>query len=471
VKRAEPGSWGGQVPGRLAWIVLSSPGARQRESPDPLALLLEPWNPDWSTLSWAFVWTAPFLLASALFAVLRSSLLHSNASRVLARIGSPGRKARIEPLLARADSLATSAGILEVTCELAFATQVLRWLSAPDPADGRAILLTVLIAAPSILLASQALPTALALGVGDRLLVWCLPTFHALQIPLRWLVGALEAASRVLMRVVGVRQDPASARQIVEGLREVIEDSEISGDLDETEREIIGNVMEFRDVNIAAVMTPRIEVRGVEIDESLLAAVQRMAECGHSRVPVYEGSLDRIVGVLTARDLLQAAGERGMQEQPLRAILRPAYFVPETKLLSELLAEFRREKIKLAIVLDEYGGTAGLVTLGDIIREIVGDIQDEFDETGLHPVRRLSDGRIEIDAGLHVSEVNREVGTELPEDGGFETLAGYVLAELGHFPKRGETFSAGLFEYTVLEASDRRVIRVGLRPAAQEVVA
>jgi CBS domain containing-hemolysin-like protein len=229
--------------------------------------------------------------------------------------------------------------------------------------------------------------------------------------------------------------------------------------------------MEFRDVNIAASMTPRTEIRGVEIGEDLLAAARRMAECGHSRIPVYEGSLDRIVGVLTARDVLQAAGEHGMQNQPLRAILRPAYFVPETKRLSELLAEFRREKIKLAIVLDEYGGTAGLVTLGDIIREIVGDIQDEFDVAGPQAFRRLSDGRIEIDAGLRTSEVNEELGTEIPEDGGFETLAGFVLAQLGHFPKRGESFTEGPFEYTVLEASDRRVIRVSLRPVPQEVVA
>lgn len=447
------------------------PSGLRTAKPRTLSLLIQPWSPDWPALSWALLWTVPFLAGGALFAVLRSSLLHSHAPRVLARIRSPGRKETIEPLLLRADSLATSAGILEVTCELAFTTQVLRWLSMPGPPNGRAILATVLIAAPSILLVSQALPTVLALGVGDRLLVWFLPAFHVLQMPLRWIVGALEAASRVLMRIVGLRQDPASARQIVEGLREVIADSEISGDLDETEREIIGNVMEFRDVDIAAVMTPRTEVRGIEIDENLLAAVQRMAECGHSRIPVYEGSLDRIVGVLTARDLLQAAGERGMQEQPLRAILRPAYFVPETKHLSDLLAEFRREKIKLAIVLDEYGGTAGLVTLGDIIREIVGDIRDEFDETGAHPIRRLSDGRIEVDAGLHVSEVNREVGTEIPEDGGFETLAGYVLAELGRFPKRGESFAAGPYEYSVLEANDRRVIRVGLRPIAQEIVA
>jgi putative hemolysin len=430
-----------------------------------------PWPSEWTDLLGAALWTLPFLLLAALFAVLRSSLLHSHPQRVLSQSLSERQRARIEPLLARADSLATSAGILEVTCELAFATELLRWLAGAAPVDGRAILLTVLIAAPSILLASHALPTVIALGLGDRLLLWTLPAFHLIQIPLRWLVGALEASSRALMRVVGLRQDPASSRQIVEGLRDVIADSEISGDLDETEREIIGNVMEFRDVNISAAMTPRTAIHGVEIGEGILAAARRMAECGHSRIPVFDGSLDTIVGVVTARDVLQAAGERGMSDQPLRAILRPAYFVPETKRLSELLAEFRREKIKLAIVLDEYGGTAGLVSLGDIIQEIVGDIQDEFDEVVPQPLRRLSDGRVEIDASLRVSQVNEELAAEIPENGDFETLAGFVLARLGRFPKRGETFTAGAFEYTVLEASDRRVIKVSLRPVRQEAVA
>lgn len=430
-----------------------------------------PTPPDWAGIAEVCAWTLPFIVLAALFAVLRSSLLHSSAQRVLARSDSPAQKGRIEPLLARADTLATSAGILEVTFELAFATQVMRFLAGDEPIDSRSILATLLIAVPAILLASQALPTVIALGVGDRLLRWGLPTFNVLQMPLRWLVGALEASTRALMRVVGLRQDPASARQIVAGLREVIADSEISGDLDETEREIIGNVMEFRDVSVSAVMTPRTEIDGIEIGAGLLAAARKMAECGHSRVPVYDGSLDTIVGVMNARDILLAAGDEEMSDQSLRGILRPAFFVPETKPVSELLAEFRREKIKLAIVLDEYGGTAGLVTLGDIIQEIVGDIQDEFDEAAPVPVRRLPDGRVEVSASLHVSEVNEELATEIPEDGGFETLAGFVLAKLGHFPKRGESFSEDAFEYTVIEASDRRVIKVCLRPMRQKVVA
>jgi putative hemolysin len=427
--------------------------------------------PDWAWIAEASLWTVPFYLLAALFAVFRSSLLHCSAQRVLSRARSPAQKARIQPLLARADSLATSAGILEVTFELAFATQLLRFLAQGAPLDGSSILLTLLVAVPAVLIASQAIPTVIALGVGDRLLSWGLLPFHVLQMPLRWLVEALEAGTRALMRVVGLRQDPASSRQIVEGLRDVIADSEISGDLDATEREIIGNVMEFRDANISAVMTPRTEIDGIEIGEGLMAAARRMADCGHSRLPVYDGSLDGIVGVVIARDVLRASGERGAPNQTLRTILRPAYFVPETKRVSELLAEFRREKIKVAIVLDEYGGTAGLVSLGDIIQEIVGDIQDESDEVSPMPIRRFPDERVEIDASLHVSEVNEELSTQIPEDGGFETLAGFVLSKLGHFPKRGESFTEGGFEYSILDASDRKVIKVCLRPSRQKVVA
>jgi CBS domain containing-hemolysin-like protein len=210
-------------------------------------------------------------------------------------------------------------------------------------------------------------------------------------------------------------------------------------------------------------MTPRTEVEGVEIGEGALAAARRLASSGHSRIPIYDGSLDTIVGVVTARDLLQVAADHGLEDSSLRSILRPAHFVPETKRVSELLSEFRREKIKLAIVLDEYGGTAGLVTLGDIIREIVGSIQDEFDEETSQPVRRLQNGSAEVDAALRVSEVNEELATEIPEDDGYETLAGFVLSELGHFPKRGEKFVAGGVEYAILDSSERRVHKVSVR--------
>jgi len=412
-------------------------------------------------------WTAPFLLLAAGFAVLRAALLHTHEGRLLARLESGGSRDRLARALRRVESLATSAGIFEVLCELAFALILLRHLAGAGPVDARSLLLTLAIAGPLVVTVSQALPTVLALRIGDRLLLAILPAFHVMQMPLAWLVRAIEALSRVMMRVVGLRSDPAYSRRIVEGLRNVIEDSEISGDLDASEREMIGNVIDFRDVAVSAVMTPRTEVHAIGIDEGLRAAADEMAACGHSRIPVYQGSLDRVVGVITARDVLLQTGKGG-PDGPLRAILRPAHFVPETKRVTELLAEFRREKVKLAIVLDEYGGTAGLVTLGDIVEEIVGEIRDEFDEEAPPRFKPLQDGRIEVDAGLRVSEVNAELRTDIPEDEDYETLAGYVLAELGHFPRRGEGFTAHGARYTVVEASDRRVIRVAILAAPQE---
>jgi putative hemolysin len=408
------------------------------------------------------------LLLCAFFATLRVALLRSNAARVLARVGSEGRKQRLEPLIAAADSLATSARVFEVTCELAFFGLLLRALAGPEPVALVTWVTAVLLAVPSLLIVTETLSTALALRVGDPLLVRALPAFALVQTPLSWLVRLLEAMRRALMRVAGLRPSLIEAREIVEDLREVIEDSEISGGLDETEKEIIGNVMEFRDVSVAAVMTPRTGIHGIELGSGVLAAAREFAASGHSRIPVYDGSLDTIVGVVTARDVVQLVAEKGLGDAALRSILRPAAFVPETKRVSELLSEFKRDKTKLAIVLDEYGGTAGLVTLGDIISEIVGDIQDEFDAELPQSIRRLEGGAAEVDASLHVSEVNEELSVEIPEGEDYETLAGFVLAELGHFPKRGERFELSGVEYVVLEASDRRVLKVCVRPTRRK---
>jgi CBS domain containing-hemolysin-like protein len=409
----------------------------------------------------------PCLLGAAAFATLRVALQRSTPSRVLAECSDPVRRARLEPLLTRADSLATSALVFEVACRAGFGLLVL-WAIVGEEAPGWADLgFALLVIVPTLLFLCDAVPTAIALRQGDALLRRALPAFARVQLPLRWAGGFVEAARRALLRMVGLEQDPHASRQLVEGLREVIEEAELSGDLDETEREIIGNVIETRDATLSAVMTPRTEIFGVEVREGLVGAARVLAECGHSRIPVYDGSLDTILGTVSARDVVQAAATGRLDRDGLRDVLRPAWFVPETKGVRELLADFRREKIKLAIVLDEYGGTAGLVSLGDIVNEIVGEIE-EGAEGAAQPIRRQPDGSADVDATLHVSEVNEELETEIPEGEDYETLAGFVLSELGHVPKRGESFRAHGAEFRVLDASDRRVLRVGVRRMAAE---
>jgi CBS domain containing-hemolysin-like protein len=414
------------------------------------------------------LWVLLALGACALFQFVRLSLLRSSPARLLPRIARAARRARIEELAGRADHLAQSAGFLALAAGVAFTLALLVHVAAGEPLGARALLVTAAIALPALLVCAEALPAALAVRLGDALLVRLLPAFHVLQLPIAGLVRLVEVLRRALLRVAGSEQDPRSARAIVAGLREVIEETAISGALDETEKEIIGNVMEARDVNVAAIMTPRTEIGALEVGDGLAGAARRVAESGHSRVPVYEGSLDRIVGVVTARDVLAVAAEDGLETERLRSILRPAWFVPETKPVSELLTEFKREKLKLAIVLDEYGGTAGIVTLGDVVQQLVGDIQDEFDETRVQPVRALPDGSAEVDASLNVKEVNERLEIALPEDEHYETLAGYVLSELGHFPRRGERFRAAGCEFTVLESSERRVHKLLVRPERSE---
>lgn len=417
----------------------------------------------------ALPWALLLLAASLAFALLRASLRYSRTARVSEQAKSAAARERISALLERVEPLGASAGILQVTCELLFLALLLGSLSDAGGLRWEPLALTAVIGVPSLLFLTESLPDALARRFGDRILLRVLPTFALLQTPLQalvWLFGAINGA---MLRVVGVTQETAETREIVEGLREVIEDTARRSDFDDTERELIENVMEFSDVDVAEIMTPRTEIHGVDLEEGLGEVVRVAATEGHSSIPVYSDSLDNIVGYVSARGIVQLLAEGQLQGARLQDHLRPAYFVPETKRVTELLAEFRRGKRKMAVVLDEYGGTAGMVTLGDILGEIVGDIGDEFDREEPEPVHRVEPGVAEVEAGLRVAELNEALELELPEDEDFETLGGFVLSELGHLPRVGEHFEREGVTYTITEASDRRVLRVQVRTGASAV--
>jgi magnesium and cobalt transporter len=234
-------------------------------------------------------------------------------------------------------------------------------------------------------------------------------------------------------------------------------------------------------------MTPRGEMGAIEAGTPIQEAVKIALEKGHSRLPVYEGTRDKVIGVLLAKDLLVAWGKanagpvkqgtprgdaaRAGDDLPLRSLLRKPYFVPETKLIGELLREFRAKKIHVAIVLDEYGGTAGIVTIEDIIEEIVGEIEDEY-ETGAEappPLRRLDERTAEVDARLHIHEVNEALSIAIPVDGGqYETLGGYLFYAMGKVPKKGERYAQDDAEFTIVDVDERRIKRVRIQVTKHE---
>ncbi len=229
------------------------------------------------------------------------------------------------------------------------------------------------------------------------------------------------------------------------------------GTIDEDEWQVVNNVMNLDEVRVGTVMTPRTSMVATPVEASVGSVIDLMLDRGHLRLPVFEGSLDRVVGILLARDIWRAERE-GVRD--LRKIMRPARFVPESKPVEDLIREMRDERIKMTIVLDEFGGTAGLVTLEDLIEEIVGEIQDEHEIEPL-PFEEEAEGETRISGGVPVEEVNERFGLELPEDL-YDTIGGFVFGQLGRIAEEGDevAFAGGWIRVVAMEG--RRIDRVAL---------
>ncbi len=274
----------------------------------------------------------------------------------------------------------------------------------------------------------------------------------------------LKGAPPLWERALGwLRERSRGRRDLVKEMEDLIEEGTAEGVLNEDEEEMLLSVLSFRKTRVREVMVPRTEMATVEVDEPLEELVRTMVEEGHSRLPVYEEVVDHVVGFVTARDVLRFWG-RPPPHPPLGEIVRPAYFVPETMSLESLLREFRRRKAHMAIAVDEYGGVSGLVTLEDVLEEIVGDIHDEYDEDA--PAFREAPDGLRVDARADIERLEEHLGLELDGDRGYETVGGLVFHALGHVPKPGESFRYQGLEVTVVDADKRRVKEVKIRRLA-----
>lgn len=437
--------------------------ALPRSSEPPVAA------PSLAALASALGPIAGLLLLACALATVRRSIARAVAERLRSLVAlRPSAAPRVETLLARIDRLAAGIGVLEFAAEVAFALSVHAAVAGDGTLDLRSVATTVLWAAPALWFATDAVAQALAQRHGDRLLVLAAVRLAPLLPPLIGVGWVVDHLRRGLMRLLRIRDDVLQTREIVADLRSVIAEAEVSGNLHESEREIIGNVMDFRGEDVAALMTPRTAITAADVEQGVLGAARVLAASGHSAIPIYEGTLDSVIGTISARDVVQLTAAGRLESATLQQIVHPAYFVPETKLVSQLFEELRRQRVKMAVVLDEYGGTAGLITVGDIVSELVGHIPDEYDEDEPAPMRQLAGGAVEIDAGLHVSEVNEALELDLPEEADYQTLGGFVLAELGHFPASGEAFERGPHRFEVVDANDRRVLKVRVRLTATQ---
>lgn len=232
--------------------------------------------------------------------------------------------------------------------------------------------------------------------------------------------------------------------------------------LEEDAREMIEGVMELSDLDVAKAMTPRTDVVMMPLKLDWQEVIEFVIQAGHTRIPVYEETRDNIVGILYAKDLLPVLANGG-DRPPLTKVLRKPYFVPETKFLNDLLEEFQKTHNHMAVVLDEYGGVSGLVTIEDVLEEIVGEIADEYDPDVVDEIKVIDEQTLEALGKVHLDELNDRLGLNLPDDGDYDTIGGFVFSQMGRIPTAGETIEWQGVRFEVLEASRRRIERLRIK--------
>ncbi|HEV8676044.1 MAG TPA: hemolysin family protein [Methylomirabilota bacterium] len=412
----------------------------------------------------AFVLVAICLLASAFFSAAEMAFIAANRIRLrhMAEQGSRIARGYLEAFQRPERLLSTAmmgVTIAHVSASALTTALLLPWLGRRAPLWATAILTPLMLVFGEIVpkALTQQRATAVALRTFDplRVAAW-------LMAPLVWMANTIVGA---ILAGLGYRErrDPFVSRDDLRLLFQV----EPAGttDVKEEEREMIEGIFDLGETAVREVMVPLVDVVAVPEEADVDEAVARIQESGHSRLAVYRERVDHMIGVITALDILA----RGAEEGSVKALLRPAYYVPATKRIDELLREMQRQRTQLAVVVDEYGGSEGIVTVEDIVEEIVGEIEDERDRQS-SILTSLPDGSYLVPGRLGIDELNEALTWKLPKQE-YETVAGLILSALGRIPRPGEQVTVEGYELSVVDADERRILKVKVRaprPASSE---
>jgi CBS domain containing-hemolysin-like protein len=341
-----------------------------------------------------------------------------------------------------------------------------RWM--PDPLNtiathGVASAIAFIIITILHIILGELVPKAVALLYPEQVSAWLAAPLMGFAWLMAGPIAVLNGTANRLLRILGI--DPPGDTERLhspEEIRMLVEQSTEGGSMLQEDARLLEGVFEFSEKTAQEVMTPRTQIAALNADLTVEEAADQVAVYGRSRYPVYTDSLDEIAGVVLAKDILAAL--RARPGQSIRIIMRPPLFVPGTREVEDVLADMKRLKTHLAIVLDEYGGTAGLVTMEDLLEEIVGPIYDEYD-----PQDRVgpSDGAPRLDGSLPISEFNAQFGANL-DDTDYTTIGGYIFGQLGRLPRPGDRVSVGPFTFEVVEMEGRRVKTVRLHAPKPE---
>jgi putative hemolysin len=402
------------------------------------------------------------LLLSAFFSGSETALFAANRLKLRALKEDGNRNARVALSLlehpARLLSTLLIGNNIVNTGTAVVATATLVRLLGPERGSVYAFVAVTLL----LLLFGEITPKTFAAHHAERLALFAAR-------PIQWMAAILTPVNRLLSlmtnlfaRPLGGRVRPDAPLVTEEEIQTLVRMGEEQGVLEQEEREMIHSIFEFGDTVVREVMVPRVDIVAVEASAPIEAVLQIVREHGHSRIPVYDDDIDHVVGTIHVKDLLSGFRE-GRLAGVARAFARPAYFVPDTKRIDELFREMRRKKVHMAIAVDEYGGTAGLVTIEDLLEEIVGPIQDEYDVEE-PPIKVLNEQVALVDGALHLEEVNAALGISLPVEE-VDTVGGFVTSRLGHVPTQGETVDHDGVELTVERVDGNRIIQVKVTKA------
>jgi putative hemolysin len=437
----------------------------------------DPW------LSGSLIAALALLFMMAVLSRLETAVISARRSR-LPQLCSAARLAEVEAVLESPDEFQSSAHLAKSLCEsILYAAAALVGLQLCVRSTHHALtgdlnnLLAVawpgiglgaVVAYLAVTVLGESLPKSLATRDPERILIrWLrfIRVFTVAFTPVRWITQSVAKAMAI--STGGGPILSARAAHSEEEIKLLVEGSAEEGVLEEDEKEMIHSIFEFTDTVARQVMVPRTNIVSAPVESTLEEAARRAMESGHSRIPVYEGTLDSVVGVVHVKDLLPRL-LAGLQQAPIRELLREPIFVPEGKKIDELLQEFRTHKSQMAIVVDEFGGTSGLVTVEDVLEEIVGEIEDEYDVEE-HPAAEVSEtgGGTLVDGRMTIPDLNDELDLALPEEDN-DTVGGFVFSLFGRPPEVGESVEAEGLVFLVEALDGLRVAKVRIiRPDAE----
>jgi putative hemolysin len=421
------------------------------------------------------------LLGNGFFSGSEIAIISSRRSQVEARLAEGSRAARslkrlqdnLDNFLATVQIgvtlMGTLAGVLggylaKGFVEPWFAESALaRWVSPTLAATlvvGGGIVYTELIL-------GELVPKALALRFTEQSALLVAPPLDFLARSSHWLVVFLTKSTRAILSIFRLRGSDHRTFVSEEEIKHLVKEGREQGVLDQTEMEIIHSVFQFSETSVKKVMVPRPKIFALDVSTPPGEVERLMVEGGFSRIPVYDGSVDNMLGIVYVKDALRLLERR--QPVVLRKILHPVHFVPDTKKVGALLKELQKRRTHLALVVDEHGSLTGLVTLEDLLEEIVGEIQDEYDWEE-KPVERLRDGSLVVEGTISAGDLREAYQVPIPESAEFETVAGFMLEALGSVPKGGEVVALGDYRLIVVDVEKNRISKVKIEKAPSPMV-